>query len=248
MSSGLSPSPSPQYQTVRPSLSQPTTNIRPLPTMAHSPASAWDNEVLNIVPKYSPSRRGFVTPTTDFDALMHFAHSGPAPAQPQNKKRKRGNGQEKGEQKAERKEPGMNCSGTTDTPLMSWLRRAKEMGLRPGGGTAAAGNGGEGSSTAAGPMTSHSTNQGGTMGDSHSTGDAGTMGSAGVGHSTAGLGTMGGSGERGQTKRAARRTRGVPKRAYTWKDPSKKNKAGLKDRMGEGKGKGKVDKGKGRDE
>jgi hypothetical protein len=248
MSSGLSPSPSPQYQTVRPSLSQPTTNIRPLPTTAHSPASASDNEVPNIIPKYTPPRRGFVTPTTDFDALMHFAHSGPAPTQPQGKKRKQGNGKGKGKQNAERKEPGMNCSGTTNTPLMSWLKRTKEMGLRPGGGTAAAGNGGEGSSTSAGTMESHSTHQGGTMDDSHSTGDAGTMGSAGVGHSTAGLGTMGGSGERGQTKRAARRTRGVPKRAYTWKDPSKKNKAGLKDRMGEGKGKGKVDKGKGRDE
>jgi len=194
--------------------------------MAHSPASAWDNEVLNIVPKYSPSRRGFVTPTTDFDALMHFAHSGPAPAQPQNKKRKRGNGQEKGEQKAERKEPGMNCSGTTDTPLMSWLRRAKEMGLRPGGGTAAAGNGGEGSSTAAGPMTSHSTNQGGTMGDSHSTGDAGTMGSAGVGHSTAGLGTMGRSGGRGRTKRASRRTRGAPGVLIIGRTPARRTSLG----------------------
>jgi hypothetical protein len=216
--------------------------------MAHSPASASDNELPNIVPKYTPPRRGFVTPTTDFDALMHFAHSGPTPAQPQGKKRKRGKGKGKGEQKAERKEPGMNCSGTTDTPLMSWLRRVKEMDLRPGGGTAAAGNGGEGGSTAAGPMDSHSTYQGGTMEDSHSTGDVGTMGSAGVGLSTAGLDTMGRSGERGQTKRAERRTKGIPKRAYTWKDPSKKNKSGLKDRMDKGKGKGKEDEGKGREE
>ncbi|KAE9367957.1 hypothetical protein N431DRAFT_429236 [Stipitochalara longipes BDJ] len=245
MSSGLSPTPSPKNQPARPSLSQPASNNQHTATMPHSTSSALDNEFPSIIPHYTPLRRGFVTRDTDFDALMHFSREGPREEGEESEKRKRGKAKEKA---VEREMPEFNCSASTETPLMSWLRRAKEMRLRPDTGD----NLGEGAahSTAGGSTIAGDC---GRMSGGHSTSRARTIGVGGKIHSTGGSGTM----ENGKAgadaekrpkslKRAARRTRGAPKRTYTWKDPTTKNKGGKRDP--EGKDKGKVeDKGKGRE-
>ncbi|KAN0095207.1 hypothetical protein V8E51_015918 [Hyaloscypha variabilis] len=232
MSPGLSPTPSPEHQTVRPSLSQPGSNNQLPATMSHYPNSPEDNEIPNIIPNYTPLRRGFVTPDTDFDALIHFARDAPKEEREDSKKSKK----DKGKGKAvERSIPSLNCSSSTETPLMSWLRRAKEIGLKPD------------PSSMHPESRGHSSSGGGTMGESsagmsgtHSSTGAGTMGDGGAARAMNGAARMG-SGERGQkkAKRAARRTRGVPKRSYTWKDPTRKNKSGKRDPDAKGKGKGK---------
>jgi hypothetical protein len=207
---------------------------------SHSTSATTNNGFPIFIPIYTPPRRGLITPQTDFDALMHFVHNAPTAEVQSSKKRKGG----EGKAKEERGAPGMNCYGTKDTPLMSWLKRVQVMGLRPGGGTDAGGNGGEGSSGSAG--------QGATGGGS--TGRIGTMGAG----STSGAGTLaGGSSSVGMagtggektapaqpTKRAARRSRALPKRAYTWRDPGKKNKSGQR---GKGKVKAEDVKGKGKE-
>jgi hypothetical protein len=160
---------------------------------------------------------------------MHFVYNAPTAEVQSSKKRKRG----EGKAKEERGEPGMNCYGTKDTPLMSWLKRAQVMGLRPGGGTDAGGNGGEGNSGSVGQEA---------MGVGF-TGGAGTLAGGSVGVGLAGTG-----GEKKAplqpAKRAARRSRALPKRQYTWRDPEKKNKSGQRNK---GKGEAKDVKGKGKE-
>jgi hypothetical protein len=138
----------------------------------------------------------------------------------------------------------MNCYGTKDTPLMSWLKRAQVMGLRPGGGADAGGNGGEGNSGSVGQgaMGVRFTGGAGTLG-AGSTGGVGTLAGGSVGVGLAGTG-----GEKKAplqpAKRAARRSRALPKRQYTWRDPSKNNKSRQRDK---GKGEAKDVKGKGKE-
>jgi hypothetical protein len=205
----------------------------------HSTSATTNNGFPILIPIYTPPRRGLVTPQTDFDALMHFVHNALTAEVQSSKKRKGGDGKAK----EERGEPGMNCYGTKDTPLMSWLKRAQVMGLIPGGGMDAGGNGGEGSSGSAGrgAMGVGSTGGVGTT-DAESTigagilaGSSSDVGMAGTGEKTA---------PPQPTKRAARRFRALPKRAYTWRDPEKKNKSGQRDK---GKVKAKDVKGKGRE-
>lgn len=252
MSSGLSPSPPPKAR-------DQMGNSRTTGTMAHSTNRTSNNgEFIDIVPKYDPPRRGFVLPDGDFDFLMHFCYKNPEPKSEDKpkKKRKRGEEEGKGKAKEERPEPVLNCTSSKETPAMSWIKRAEAMGLRrPGGGIAAHGNGGEGSSRgttidqggSVGVGVSSGT--GGTM-DDESTGGAGTLGggsSDGLGNmGSVGGSTAGGSGEKKPyriAKRVDRRARTQPKRTYTWRDPVTKNKSGQRD----GSGKGKDSKGKGKE-
>ncbi len=253
MSSGLSPSPPPKGR-------DQMGNFRTTGTKAHSTYRTSNNgDFIDIVPKYDPPRRGFVPPDDDFDSLMHFCYKNPNPnaEDKPNKKRKRGEGKGKSKAKEERPEPALNCTSSKETPHMSWIKRAEAMGLRrPGGGVAAHGNGGEGSSRDAaieqggsvGVCVSLSSGTGRTM-DDESTGGAGTLG----GGSSNGLGNMGsvggsaagGSGEKKPNriaKRVNRRARTQPKRTYTWRDPAVKNKSGKRD----GSRRGKDVKGKGK--
>jgi hypothetical protein len=163
--------------------------------MSHSPDSPEDNEIPNIIPEDTPLRRGLVTPDTDFDALMHFAREAPKEEREDSKKIKK----DKGKGKAvECSMPSLNCSSSIETPLMSWLRRAKEIGLKPD------------PSSMHPESRGHSSSGGGTIdissnvmsGTNCATG-AGTMGEGGAAHTMNGAARMG-SGERGRKK--AKRT------------------------------------------
>jgi hypothetical protein len=211
--------------------------------MAQSSNRTSNNgKFIDLIPKYTPPRRGYVPTDGNFDFLMHLCVKAPKPKDedlPKNK-RKRGEKKGKGKAKEKRPEPAVNCTSSKK---------------RPGGGIAAPGNGGEGSSRDAamgeGGIAggAESTGIGGTLGDG-STGGDGTLGggpSDGIGN----MGSVGGSaaGESGEnkpykiTKRVNRRSRTGPKRTYTWRDPVKKNKTGKRD----GTGKGKDRKGKGKE-
>ena len=187
-----------------------------------------------------PLRRGFVTPDTDFDELMHFQREAPRGVREEVKRKMAA-------KMAEKQMPGLNCSSSTETPIMSWLIRAKEMGLRPdckaspphsitGAGTMGASSiaGGIAGGIASGAAS------GAAMGGDHSATE-GEIGGAGHAHSVNSAASMNEAKAKGvrNPKKAARRTRGVPKRAYTWKDPEKKNKSGKRDPEARGKGKGK---------
>ena len=89
-------------------------------------------------------RRGVVTPSTDFDALLNFKDERPLP-DPAEGKKKRKRREENGEVKEMVREVGMNCHDQVETPEMSWVLRSKRIG----GWMSESGNG-EGSSTSAG--------------------------------------------------------------------------------------------------
>ena len=244
MSPGVSPSPPPKarYQTANPR----NTGI-----MAHLTNSTSNNgEFIDLVPKYTPPRRGCVPADGNFDFLMHFVTKAPKPKDEDKPSKKRKRGDKKGNDKAkeERPEPALNCTNSKETAQLSWIKRAEAMALQqPGGGIAAPVNGGEGSSRGA------AMGEGGSVGGAESTGmggtmDDGSMGGAGTlgGGPSDGLGNMGsvggsaagGSGDKKPkkiTKPLDRRGRTGPKRTYTWRDPVKKNKSGKRDGTGRGK-------------
>ena len=89
-------------------------------------------------------RRGVVTPSTDFDALLNFKDERPLP-DPAGGKKKRKRREENGEVKEIVREVGMNCHDQVETPEMSWVLRSKRIE----GWMSENGNG-EGSSTGAG--------------------------------------------------------------------------------------------------
>jgi hypothetical protein len=235
-----------------------TANSRNTGTMAHSTNRTSNNgEFIDLVPKYTPPLRGRVPADGNFDSLMHFVTKAPKPKDEDkpSKKRKRGDKKGKDKAKEERPEPALRCTNSKETAQLSWIKRAEAMCLQqPGGGIAAPGNGGEGSSRGAAMDLggsaggAESIGIGGTM-DDESTGGARTLG-GGSSDGPGNMGSVGGSAAGGSgdkkpykiRKELDRRGRTEPKRTYTWRDPVKKNKSGKRDgssRKNNAKGKGK---------